>query len=297
MVLGLGIIIGILAVVIALLLAKIYLLRKSVEEIRSSFWEKLNGETNTLIGISSRDKSVCALADSMNDQLRQLRRERHRYLQGDRELKEAVTNISHDLRTPLTAICGYLDLLKTEEMTPDAKRYLGYIQNRTEALRQLTEELFRYSVIAGNSESLHLERINVNKVLEESIAGFYGALIGKGITPVIHIPEKKVICSLDQAALSRIFGNVLGNVLKYSAGDLEIFLSEEGEITFTNTAPGLDQVQVGKLFDRFFSVESAKNSTGLGLAISKTLLLQMNGSISASYQEGRLSIKINLPRE
>ena len=107
--------IGILLLIIFALSAKVYFLHRSTQEIIEAFKDKLDTDTNTLIDISTRDPYMRKLASDMNTQLRLLREERHRYQQGDRELKEAVTNISHDLRTPLTAICGYLDLLEREE--------------------------------------------------------------------------------------------------------------------------------------------------------------------------------------
>ena len=286
------IIIGILLLIIFVLLAKVYFLRKSAREIRSGFHDRLTADTNTLIDISSRDPYMRRLAADINTQLRMLRKERHRYQQGDLALKEAVTNISHDLRTPLTAICGYLDLLEQEEKSENVTRYLTYIENRTQALKQLTEELFRYSVIISTDETMAMESVSLNAVLEEGIAAFYAALSGHGITPVIHMPEEAVIRQLNKAALSRVLGNILNNALKYSDGDLEIEMKDTGEITFTNTASGLDEVQVGKLFDRFFTVEAARNSTGLGLAISKTLVEQMNGEITADYKNGRIRVSI-----
>ena len=117
----------------------------------------------------------------------------------------------------------------------------------------------------------------------------------RGITPTIQMPEKRIVRQLNRAALSRVFSNILSNVLKYSDGDLDISLCETGEVTFTNAASKLDKVQVGKLFDRFFSVEAAGNSTGLGLAISKTLVEQMNGDITAQYENSQLSICIAFP--
>lgn len=108
-------------------------------------------------------------------------------MNGDRELKEAVTNISHDLRTPLTAICGYLDLLEREDKSEAATRYLSLIENRVQALKQLTEELFRYSVILSTANDMNLEAVNINGVLEESVAAFYVALTERGITP--HDPD------------------------------------------------------------------------------------------------------------
>ena len=273
------------------LLTKIYLMHKAALEIGEAFEEKLASDTNTLIDISSRDPYLCRLAASINTQLRTLRDQRHRYQNGDRELKDAVTNISHDLRTPLTAICGYLDLLEKEPLSENAARYLSLIENRTEAMKQLTEELFRYSVILCAQE-LEMEPVCLNGALEESIAAFYAALTSRGFRPQIHMSGKRIKKPLNREALSRVFSNILSNALKYSDGDLEITLHDDGEIVFSNTATGLNQIQVGKLFDRFFTVEAARNSGGLGLAISKTLVEQMDGTISAEFENSRLSIHV-----
>ncbi|MGN1093097.1 MAG: sensor histidine kinase [Monoglobaceae bacterium] len=283
---------GILFLIIFALLAKVYFLHKSAQEIRDAFRDRLTADTNTLIDISTRDLYMRKLAADINVQLRLLRKERHRYQQGDMELKEAVTNISHDLRTPLTAINGYLDLLEREEKSETVQRYLSQIQNRTEVLKNLTEELFRYSVVISSVTDMQVEQVNLNGVLEESIASFYVALTERGITPTINIPEKRIIRNLNKTAMLRVFSNLLNNAIKYSDGDLAISLLESGEVIFTNTATGLNEIQVGKLFDRFFSVEAARNSTGLGLAISKALVEQMNGTISAQYKDNRLSIHI-----
>ncbi len=289
----LWVVIGILILVMIALLIKVYLLRKGAREIADAFAERLATDTNTLIDISTRDSYMLKLASSINEQLRLLRKQRRKYLNGDRELKEAVTNISHDLRTPLTAICGYMDLLKQEEKSKKVSGYLLQIENRTEALKQLTEELFRYSVILSTQEDMEMETVFVNGALEESIAGFYGALRGNNITPQIDITEKRIERQLNRAALSRVFNNILNNAIKYSDGDLEITLKEDGVIIFSNTASDLDEVQVGKLFDRFFTVEAARNSTGLGLSIAKSLVEYMGGSITAQYQNKKLSIVID----
>ena len=285
------IIIGILLLIIFVLAAKVYFLRKSAQEIRDAFRDRLTVDTNTLIDISTRDPYMRKLAADINVQLRLLRQQRHKYLTGDRELKEAVTNISHDLRTPLTAICGYLDLLDNEDKSENTSRYLSLIGNRVEAMKQLTEELFRYSVILSTGE-LVLEPVCVNGVLEESIAAFYGVLTSRDIQPEIHITETRIERQLNREALGRVFSNILNNALKYSDGDLFITLRDDGEIIFSNTASSLNGVQVGKLFDRFFTVEAARNSNGLGLAISKTLVEQMGGSISAELTNNKLIIYI-----
>ena len=187
---------------------------------------------------------MCHLANEINIQLRKLRAERRKFQKGDIELKNAVTNVSHDLRTPLTAIYGYLDLLEQEEKSEKVNRYIAVIKNRTEMLKQLTEELFRYSVILTSEEDLKIEPITINNVLEES------------------------------------------------NGDLEVTLFENGEIHFINHASNLTEIEVGKLFDRFYTVNNARNSTGLGLSISKALVEKMNGTISAEYNNEMLNICI-----
>lgn len=286
---------GILSVLVILLIAKISLLYKSMDEICAEFKERLSVDTNTLISISSTDRRVKRLASDINKQLRLLRKQRRQYLNGDQELKEAVTNISHDLRTPLTAICGYLDLLEHESKSDKAAHYLSLIANRAEALKQLTEELFRYSVVLSTRDHLEWETLSLNALLEESLASFYPALMERNITPMILMPKQPIMRQLDKAASSRVFNNILNNALKYSDGDLQVQLCENGDVLFTNTAAHLDEIQAGKLLNRFFTVEAARNSTGLGLAISKTLVEQMNGEISVQYKHSQLSICLRFP--
>ena len=287
---------SILSAVVLFLSVKIHTLKVSMEEIRVQLADWLKTDTNTLISISSSDRQIRLLTSDLNRQLRQLRRQRRQYLDGDRELKDAVMNISHDLRTPLTAICGYLDLLRDEEKSEKVTHYVMAIQNRAEVLKQLTEELFRYSIIMSAQEPMRLEPLCVNDILEQSVVSFYATLTKRGITPQIDITEKKIMRTLNRTAFLRVLGNILNNAVKYSDGDLHVLLSETGEIIFSNTAKNLNDVQVGKLFNRFFSVETARNSTGLGLAIAKTLVEQMQGTITAQYYDNVLSVCLNFPQ-
>ena len=148
--------IGILILMIIGLFIKVHILQKSVKEIAAAFADRLVTDTNTLIDTSSSDKNVRHLANTINRQLRKLRTERRRFQQGDLELKNAVTNISHDLRTPLTAICGYLELLEQEEKPETVSRYIGIIKDRVDILAQLSEELFRYSAIISKIGRAHV---------------------------------------------------------------------------------------------------------------------------------------------
>lgn len=288
------IIFGIAALV---LLIKIILMKKAAREIREQLSEKLNSDTNTLIDISSADKDMRALAADLNTQLVILRRKQLRFTQGDTELKTAITNISHDLRTPLTAICGYLDIIKTEEKSEKLGGYLDIIEDRAALMKQLTEELFKYSVIISESEEYHTEEVTVNSVLEDSIMGYYAALCERGIEPSVRITQKPIIRNLNRADLARVFANLIANALKYSDGDLSISLDDDGVISFSNTASSLDGVEVGRLFERFYTLESARNSTGLGLAIARSLVERMGGTIAAEYSMNVLCIKIDFKNE
>lgn len=287
----------VLGITVLVLLVKIILMKKAAREIREKLSEKLNSDTNTLIDISSADKDMRALAADLNKHLSVLRREHLRYTQGDMELKTAITNISHDLRTPLTAICGYLDIIKKEEKSEKLSDYLDIIEDRAALMKQLTEELFRYSVIISENEEHITEEVTVNSVLEDSIMGYYAALCERGIEPSVRITEKPIVRRLNRADLARVFANLIGNALKYSDGDLSISLDDEGVITFSNTASALDEIDVGRLFERFYTVESARNSTGLGLSIARSLVERMGGTIAAEYSMNVLCIKIDFKNE
>lgn len=280
------------ALLLAAAIIKIIRLKKAAREISAAFADRLQTDTNTQIDISSRDKDMCRLASAINTQLRILRQEHLRYHQGDTELKNAVTNISHDLRTPLTAICGYLDMMQKTEISEQQARYLSIIKERTELMKQLTEELFRYSVIVSDDEKTETENVLINQVLEDSIMGYYAVLTEKGIQPNVNITDKQITAELNKEYLSRIFSNLLNNAVKYSDGDLDIILSDTGEITFSNTAKGLSAIDAEQLFDRFYTVEAAHHSTGLGLSIARTLVRRMGGTITAEYADSRLKIKI-----
>ena len=283
-----------LLVIIFALLLKIFYMRKAIREIKRGFSEKLYTDTNTPIMLSSHDKLVSSLANDINVELKELQKQKHRYIQGDKELKNAITNISHDLRTPLTTICGYLSLLDKEEKSEHIARQLSIIKNRTFALKQLVEELFRYTTIMSDTENSVYTETVINNVLEDCISSYYAIFKEKGITPNINLCEQKIVRSVDKTALLRIFNNIIDNAIKYSEGDLTISLFENGKIVFSNHTSDLNEIQIGKLFDRFYTVNTARKSTGLGLSIAKALIEKMDGNISADYSNNVLSIIIKL---
>ena len=284
-----------LAAALAAALIKICLMRHDIRRISDQFEQRLSESTNELITTGSGDPAVREIAAKLNTQLDILRQQQLKYINGDLELRNAVTNISHDLRTPLTAIRGYLDLMQNEPKSPDAARYFNVISERTAQMQQLTEELFRYSLILSEEPDATADNVCINAVLEESIAGFYGAFVSSGIQPEITMPEQQLYCKCSRMALTRIFSNLLQNARKYSKGDLQITLSESGRLCFANRTDAIEFTHIEHLFDRFYTVESAQHSTGLGLAIARTLTEQMGGRIYAEFDDNRLCVIVELP--
>lgn len=278
---------------IFLLCGKLFTLHRSLGELCAEFRERMQEDTNRLIYLSSGDMYVRKLAAQMNEELRELRKQRLKYLQGDRELKEAITNISHDLRTPLTAIYGYLELLEGEEVSEEVGQSLKQIRNRTDALKGFTEELFQYSVIVTEEEKEKNEVV-LNQVLEEALLGCYGAFVSRKIEPEIQIPEEKIRRILEETALRRVLDNIIYNALKYSNGDFKVTLNQAGVFTFSNISEELTPVMLERLFDRFYTVKTGKNTTGLGLSIAKTLTERIGGRLYAEYEEGRLKIVLEI---
>ncbi len=285
-------IISVLCLVNIIVVIKLIVIKKSAREVEQAIIERDTDETNSLISITTKDKDMCSLASTLNKKLTDINNARHKYYQGDAELKRAVTNVSHDLRTPLTAIKGYIELLKKENKSKKASEYLDIIENRVNSMKVQLEELFRFSIINSLEDDFDITEVNVCSVLEESIANNYSILKQSGIEPNINIPDS-IIKMTDKNALSRIFNNIISNAAKYSDGDLVIY-ADDKEIVFSNTASSLTEIQVGRLFDRFYTVNEARKSTGIGLSIARELVEKMGGRIYSTYENSVLSIHILL---
>ncbi len=278
------------------LLLKLFLIKKSIIEIEKNFTKILESDTNNIISISSSDKDIKNLTINLNDNLIELRKQKLKYKNGNQEFKKIVTNISHDLRTPLTALKGYIDLINKEKLSISQKKYLKIIQKKSDELNELTGQLFEFSKIIDTLEkniNLSKDECCINEILEETLLSFYNIFKEKNIFPTINISNKKLYKKVNKISIVRIFENILSNVSKYSNGDFEVEMDDNGIITFSNKANSLDATSVQKIFDRYFSVENAKESTGIGLSIAKQLVEMNDGEIYAEYSRERLYIKIN----
>ncbi len=283
---------SILLLICITLILKICSIKKSIKEIQKSVENILNTDTNNLILIS--DASVKKLAIFLNKELKEMRKQKLQYEYGNQELKRNITNVSHDLRTPLTAIKGYIELLKEESLTQNGRKYISVINRKTEELTELTEQLFDFAKILDTDMVLTKEKCYLNELLEEVLASYYPIFKEKDIVPEVLICKEKVEKELNKASMIRVFENIFSNVVKYSNGNFKVELKNDGEIIFSNKATSLDATTVQKIFDRYFSVENAKESTGIGLSIAKQLVELNGGSISADYVKNVLVIEVRL---
>ena len=276
------------------LAVKLYVIKQSIKEIEKSFSKILRTDTNNIIAISSSDKDIKNLTINLNNNLSELRGQKLQYKNGNQELKKIITNISHDLRTPLTAIKGYVDLIEQEKLSNNQKKYLKVIQKKSNELTELTGQLFEYTKVMDIDVKIKKEECCINEILEETLVSYYSIFKEQNIIPNISICSTKVYKIVNKISIIRVFENILSNVVKYSNGDLKVEMQENGTITFSNKATSLDETTVQKIFDRYFSVENAKESTGIGLSIAKQLVELNNGSIKAEYVNGYLIIEIKL---
>ena len=281
--------------IVVILAVKVVLLSRAFAEIDEQVKDHIDGTNSSSFHLSSGDKNARKLANDLNDELQELHKERVFLRDGDKRMKENVTAISHDLRTPLTAINSYVDLLVNESDEAKRNEYLERIKDRTDELKTMTSELFKYSVSADPlyDSQLSTEELDLKQLIENSLISFYNEFTSRGITPDIDLPEEEVRIISNRKNIMRIFDNVFSNVAKYASSSLSVTLTREGRITVTNDAPDLTPVQVNKMFDRYFTVTDGKDSTGLGLAIAKELTESLGGSISASLNDGMLSIELS----
>lgn len=296
----------ILFVICMALIIKIYLNNKDIKKIGENLEEILTNDTNNLITLSTSNKQIKKVAGKLNTELKKLRKVKIQYENGSEELKRTITNISHDMRTPLTAISGYIELMENnievEEVNnskskiirreENKQKYLKIIKRKTSELIELTEQLFKFSTTMDTLWKIDKENCCINEMLEEILAEYYSIFKKKNIVPEINICNEMIYKNLNKNSLIRIFENILSNMIKYSDGNFKIKLERSGKIIFSNKAKKLDTTTVQKIFDRYFTVENANNVTGVGLSIAKQLVETNEGNIIAKYMDGNLVIEV-----
>ena len=290
---GLWFIAALLLLAVIILTVKIIWLTKNISRLTEDMKSIVVMDTNALLTVSSGDKQLKKLAADLNRQLSVVRKLRIKYENGDRQMRNSITNISHDLRTPLTAIIGYIEILQRSELTEEQKQALSVIEKRTHELISLTEELFRYALTMDNEVGYAVEEVCVNDILEESLLSFYAVFHEQGIEPTYEICKSKIIRNTNRQALGRIFSNIISNALKSSQKDFSVTLTEDGVINFSNRAT-ISQVDVEHLFDRYYTVKSNSVSTGLGLSIARLLSDTLGFQLAAEHKDGVLKIVLKV---
>lgn len=281
-----------LILIIIFLIYKLLNFNHSIKEITIATNEILNNDTNQLITTSTSNKNINDLANNLNKHLKEIRKQELQYKVGNRELQESITNISHDIRTPLTAIKGYIDLIKKEKFKKNKLNYLKVIETKSEDLINLTEQLYDYSKCLDLKDKIVKEKICINDILENVLLSYYSLIKEKKINPKINISEKKIYRNIDKNMAVRIFENVISNAIKYTDKDIQISLFENGKIIIKNKSHLLDSTSIGKIFDRYYTVESGSKTSGIGLSIAKQLVEINDGTITAKYIKGYLIIEI-----
>lgn len=281
---------------IVYLLGKVYRMKYAIKEIYEQLPRIVHEDTHSLLTISSRDRQLQQLASTLNQELRELRKMAMQYHNGNQQLQEAIMDISHDIRTPQTAIQGFIQLLEKEELSAIQASYLAIIKNRSQDLATLFEQLFALSIGYDEHVLVTPEVCCLQQLLEEAIVSYYVLLKQKQIEPVIEMVEEPVYITADKRMLLRVFDNLISNALKYTDGDFQIQLKKQRNMIFSNHAKDLDVVSVSRMFHRYYTVDTQKQSTGLGLSIAKQLVERNGGMIHAEYKEGALIVTLQMPQ-
>ena len=281
-----------LVLIIIFLISYIIDINISIKEIEDNLDIILNNDTNKLITISTNNKRLNRLTATLNTRLRKIRKLELSYKNGNKELQESITNISHDLRTPLTAIKGYIDLIKKEKSKKKIVEYLKIIENKTEDLVILTEQLYDYSKSLDLKDNLKKEKVCINDILEDTILSYYALIKKKNLTPEVNITTKRIYRKIDKNIAIRILENIISNTIKYTDEDIKIALLDNGKIIIKNKSHALDNTTVNKMFDRYYTIESGSNTSGIGLSIAKQLVNINGGKITAKYSQGYLIVEL-----
>lgn len=292
----------IIVLVIVIIGLIIYVIRMKNElkniskQIKNSKGEYINVRTKTT------DSDVEELVVNVNYLYDESQKVKAKNKKIEEEIRRSIANMVHDLRTPLTSIVGYIQLLKSNGVTEDEKKdYIEIVEKRTLRLQNLISSFYDLSRLNSNEYNFNFKKVNISTILCDNIALYYNDFISKNIEPTIEIDDSISSIISDEDAVNRVFSNLIGNMLKHGQDKMKISLREkDGYILseFTNASPNLNDSQVKKLFDRFYTTEKSRTSqnTGLGLYITKTFVEGLGNEIKAEVVDGNLNISIKWKR-
>lgn len=271
-------------------------LKKEVKNIGKQLQNYNNQSTNKKIDMVLLDQNIENLAIEINHLIDLHVKEKRERIRFEKELKQTVANMSHDLRTPLTSILGYIQMAESDEVPEiERKEYISIAKKRAKRLESLLRDFFELSVIESTDYQLKSEKINVKNVTIDVLMSFFDRFNDKNLEPIIHMPENDVFITSDDSAVTRVIENLISNAISHSDGNIIISLEEIDatvRLIVKNDAHALTEHDVDHLFNRFFIADQSRSgkSTGLGLSIVKSFMLKMNGAITGQLKDGQLSI-------
>lgn len=311
-------IIIVLFVALTIITIKYILYRRQVKEICRQIQFVSANTTNHKVPTDLDTKEIVQLAELINQMCEEHNKKEVELLNKDKRLKETLTSVSHDIRTPLTSLKGYFELLMSEEDVEKKLQYAGVMSERMDDLSDLLDELFTYTKLQNQDYKLDMEEHDMTKLVLDTIFSFYEIFKEKGYEPQLDIDEKsyKVLCN--DVATKRVFSNVIKNALVHGMGDIRLaykmvekteaednslesnrkstkdFVRKEILFTCENSLAHPENMDITQVFDRFYKADKARNekSTGLGLAIAKEMVEKMGGSIEAKLIGKKFIIEI-----
>ncbi|MBQ3161932.1 MAG: HAMP domain-containing histidine kinase [Oscillospiraceae bacterium] len=288
-----------LAVVCTVLAVHLISLKAEMRKIKKELSLTRDKQYNRQLTVSLIDKDFSALATEMNKNLDYQKRLKLESERAERNLKQSVSDIAHDLRTPLTVIKGNLQMLEREERL--SERGMGYLRicgEKSDAMKQMADDFFELSVLESDITEITLYKVNITNLLMQFIADNEAVIRSCRLTPEIIFPEKTVFAKADEQLMMRMFSNLLNNIVKYAESEFAIALEtteNKCRITFSNPVNN-ENIDVEHLFDRSYRADKARHGTsaGLGLYIVKLLAEKQGAAVSAELKDNVLKISISL---
>ncbi|MGE7945576.1 sensor histidine kinase [Lysinibacillus sp. NPDC093688] len=279
------------------ILIRFYLLKLELKRVTRQLNQLNNKVISKKIDLTFYDKDLENLAKNINEQIDLTNEAIFEKLRTENEMKQAIANISHDIRTPMTSILGYIQFLESDDIGHEKRiKYQENIKNGAIRLKVLLDEFFELSTIESADYPLKVENVKLNKLLVEVLIGFYDDFNKALIEPSILIPEDEIFITGDSSAVKRVIENLVSNAIKHSSGNVTIQLVKNPtsvQLNIMNPAKELKEQDLPLLFDRFYKVDQTrtKKSTGLGLFIAKSLMIKMDGNLSAELNGDQLLMK------
>lgn len=257
--------------------------------------------------VSARDDALERLAAAVECTVDEQRAETAEVRAREARLRREIADISHDLKTPLIAVRGYLQLVRRDAPRADASRErLETVLTRVDDLSRLVDDFFELSVLDSQEHELELVPVDATAVVGDELAGLFTAFEARGLEPEVHLPAHPLRVMADETALARVVRNLVANALSYTTGGVRVELAQADDrsgrarLVVSNGARGMDESTVPLMFGRFYRADRARTRphAGLGLAIVRELVGQMGGAVDAhldgSGDAAELSLVVEL---